>query len=133
MKHVFAIALACATALPVLASEPMSASDFERYVTGKTLYYGLSGDSYGVEEYLPDRQVRWSFLDGECKDGYWYEETGNQICFVYDDNPSPQCWTFFKEGQSLRAVFENDPTSTVLYEAQQNSEPMLCLGPQIGV
>lgn len=132
MKHVFALALCCATALPVTAAEPLSASEFESYVTGKTLYFGQSGQAYGVEEYLPDRQVRWSFLDGKCKDGFWYEEA-NQICFVYEDNPTPQCWSFYKDGGGLRAVFENDPASTTLYEAQQDDEPMLCYGPDVGV
>jgi len=132
MKQILALALTCLTALPALAAEPMSASDFESYVTGKTLYFGLNGEAYGVEKYLPDRQVRWSFLDGECKEGFWYEEAG-QICFVYEDSPDPQCWSFFKEGDGLRAVFENDSSSTVLYEAQQNDEPMLCYGPDVGV
>lgn len=132
MKHIFALLLSLTTALPALSAEPMSAADFERYVTGKTLYFGQSGQAYGVEEYLPDRRVRWSFLDGKCKDGYWYEEA-SQICFVYEDNPAPQCWSFFKEGTGLRAVFENDPNSTVLYEANQNDEPMICIGPDVGV
>lgn len=125
-------ALSSLTALPAAAAEPMTAAEFERYVTGKTLYYGESGRAYGVEEYLPDRQVRWSFLDGRCKDGLWYEEAG-QICFVYEDSPEPQCWSFFREGAGLRAIFENDPESTVLYEAEQDDEPMLCLGPEVGV
>jgi hypothetical protein len=55
------------------------------------------------------------------------------ICFVYEDNPTPQCWSFFKESNGLRAIFENDPTATTLYEAQQNDEPMMCLGPDVGV
>lgn len=132
MKQFAACALAALTALPALAAEPMSAAEFEAYVTGKTLYFGLDGQAYGVEEYLPDREVRWSFLDGKCKDGFWYDEN-DQICFVYEDTPEPQCWTFFRDGETLRAVFENDPTSTVLYEAGQNDEPMMCLGPDVGV
>ncbi|MFW2542173.1 hypothetical protein ACN2XU_05995 [Primorskyibacter sp. 2E107] len=118
--------------LIAIAAEPMSGGEFERYVNGKTLYFGLAGQAYGAEEYLPNRQVRWSFLDGECKQGHWYEDAGS-ICFVYEDKPEPQCWSFFKEGEKLRAVFENDPGSTVLYEAQQNEEPMMCLGPDVGV
>ncbi|GAA4224319.1 hypothetical protein GGQ68_002050 [Sagittula marina] len=134
MKHILAAALTALTALPAFAAEPLTARDFESYVDGKTLYYGLGGDSYGVEEYLPDRRVRWSFMDGECKEGYWYEaETGN-ICFVYEDAPNaPQCWSFFQDGSKLRAVFENDASTTVLYEAQQDDKPMLCYGPKIGV
>lgn len=118
--------------LPVWAAEPMSGSEFESYVTGKTLYFGQNGEAYGVEEYLEDRRVRWSFLDGDCKDGVWYEE-GDMICFVYEDNPTPQCWSFFREPGGLRAIFENNPNATTLYEARQSDEPMMCLGPEIGV
>ncbi|MBS0126111.1 hypothetical protein [Thetidibacter halocola] len=132
MKQMFAAAILALVAVAAQAAEPMSAKEFERYVTGKTLYYGLSGQAYGVEEYLPDRQVRWSFLDGKCKEGFWYEEAG-QICFVYEDTPDPQCWTFYAEGDKLRAVFQDDPASTVLYEANQDRKPMLCYGPDVGV
>ena len=132
MRHLI---LAALLALPVSAqaAEPMSGAEFENYVTGKTLYFGMEGSAYGVEEYLGDPRVRWSFLDGRCKDGTWYEEEAGLICFVYEDEPAPQCWSFFREGSGLRAVFENDPASTVLYEARQNDEPMVCLGPEIGV
>lgn len=123
--------LACAP-LPALAAEPMSAEEFENYVTGKTLYFGQNGQAYGVEEYLDNRRVRWSFLDGKCKEGVWYEAE-EMICFVYEDNTTPQCWSFFRDTNGLRAIFENDSNNTTLYEAQQNDEPMLCLGPDIGV
>lgn len=118
--------------LNLRAAEPMSARDFEAYVTGKTLYFGQNGEAYGVEEYLEDRRVRWSFLDGKCKDGVWFEEDG-LICFVYEDNYTPQCWSFYRDSGGLRAVFQNDPENTTLYEAQQDDEPMICLGPEIGV
>ena len=124
--------LLIAFAMPAQAAEPMSAADFESYVAGKTLYFGQAGQPYGVEEYFDNRRVRWSFLDGECKDGVWYEE-GDQICFVYDDNPEPQCWSFFEQPGGLVAQFENEPSSTTLYEAGEADEPMMCLGPEIGV
>lgn len=126
------VALAASLISPAFAAEPMTGAQFEDYVTGKTLYFGQNGEAYGVEEYLDDRRVRWSFLDGKCKDGVWYEDQG-MICFVYEDNPTPQCWSFFRESNGLRAIFENDPNATTLYEAQQNDEPMLCLGPEVGV
>lgn len=135
MKHAPTLALLSVLSLSAqagFAAEPLSAAEFESYVTGKTLYFGMAGQAYGVEEYLSDRRVRWSFLDGKCKDGYWYEDA-SQICFVYDDNPDPQCWSFYKEGDKLRAVFENDPASTVLYEANQDDKPMICMGPDVGV
>ena len=133
MKNAMMLCLALmAAAPPALAAEPMTGAEFDAYVTGKTLYFGMDGQAYGVEQYKPDRRVVWSFLDGKCKDGIWYEQSG-QICFVYEDSPDPQCWSFFREGSGLRAIFENDPASTVLYEARQSDEPMLCLGPEVGV
>lgn len=119
--------------LPLHAvAEPMTAAEFEAYVTGKTLYYGRAGEAYGAEIYHENRRVTWSFLDGECKEGYWYNE-GRNICFVYEDRPDPQCWTFERGAGGLIAAFENDPASEELYEAQDVDEEMICLGPKIGV
>ena len=131
MKQIIILAL-CGLAFPAFASNPMSAHEFETYVTGKTLYFGLAGTPYGAEEYLPGRTVRWSFLDGNCKEGRWYEEAG-EICFVYEDAPVPQCWSFYQEEGKLRAVFQSDPAAPVLYEAEEQEDPMLCFGPDVGV
>ncbi|WP_147103867.1 hypothetical protein [Tateyamaria sp. syn59] len=119
----------CASAV---SSEPMSAAEFEAYVTGKTLYFGRAGEAYGAEIYHENRRVTWSFLDGDCKEGRWYPE-GELICFVYEDRPDPQCWTFEKGPRGLIATFANDPASTELYEAQDLGEEMICHGPKIGV
>lgn len=124
------IALLFAPALQ--AAEPMSASEFEAYTTGKTLFYGQSGAPYGAEIYLGDRRVKWSFLDGECKDGHWYAQ-GEEICFVYEDRPDPQCWVFYLEPRGLIAEFRGDLSQPELYEAQDIGEEMVCLGPRIGV
>lgn len=132
MKILVSSLLMALVALPAVAAEPMSATEFEKYVQGKTLYFGQNGQAYGAERYMPNRSVTWSFLDGECKEGHWYEADG-MICFVYEDTYAPQCWSFFNEGDKLRAIFENDASATVLYEAQQNDEPMLCHGPEVGV
>lgn len=119
-------------ATPALSQSAMTAAEFEAYVAGKTLFYAADGNRYGVEEYLPDRRVRWSFLDGQCKEGLWYEEAGN-ICFVYEDNTVPQCWSFFEGANGLSARFANEENGTVLYEIQSTGEEMLCLGPEVGV
>ncbi|ABG31539.1 hypothetical protein CEP88_19385 [Roseobacter denitrificans] len=115
-----------------LAAEPMDGQAFDAYTRGKTLFYGQNGEKYGAEVYLDDRRVKWSFLDGQCKEGFWYEEAG-QICFVYEDNPTPQCWAFTKENGRLSARFENLPGATELYEAEDVNEEMICLGPDVGV
>lgn len=127
-----ALILLCLIAAPAAAQSVMSAESFDSYTRGKTLFYGFNGTSYGAERYLDGRRVIWSFLDGVCKEGVWYEENG-QICFVYHDLPTPQCWTFSKGAGRLIARFENDPTDIELYEAEDTGQEMLCHGPEVGV
>lgn len=128
------ILLAFITTLPQTgrAVEPMGAEEFDRYTQGKTLFYGFDGTAYGVERYLPGRRVIWSFLDGRCQEGIWYEEAG-QICFVYEDNSQPQCWSFMLTPEGLNARFQNDPQATELYESGDVDDEMICLGPEVGV
>lgn len=117
---------------PALAQDRLTTEEFEAYVTGKTLMYGFSGQNYGGEDYLDGRRVRWSFLDGRCKEGRWYPADGN-ICFVYEDDPAPQCWSFFFRGGGLVAQFENNPEYQELYQVGEATEPLLCYGPDVGV
>ncbi len=124
--------LFCLLAAPALSQDSMSAAEFDAYTRGKTLYYGFEGQAYGVERYLDDRRVIWSFLDGKCKDGIWYEEAG-QICFLYEDRLDPQCWTFSTGGGGLIARFEGTSEATEIYDAQDLGEEMQCLGPDVGV
>lgn len=119
-------------ALPAAGETPLTAEGFDAYTRGKTLYYGFEGEPYGVERYMEGNRVIWSFLDGDCKEGVWYEEAG-QICFIYEDRLDPQCWTFAEGPGGLIARFENDPKATELYEAQDIGEDMLCYGPDVGV
>ena len=123
-----------ATALVPLAAaggSTMSAADFEAYVTGRTLTFIDGGVPYGTEEYLPGRRVRWAFVGDQCRDGYWYD-TGGQICFVYEDNPEPQCWVFTREAGGLSAKFMGEDDGRQLYEAAQSDEPLHCPGPDLG-
>jgi hypothetical protein len=119
-------------ALPAAAETPMSASEFEAYVTGRTLTYSSGGMPFGIEEYRKGRRVLWSFLDGACEEGEWYS-AGDMICFVYDSFPDHQCWTFYRRDGGLSARFENDPDATELYETRQSHEPLQCLGQKVGV
>lgn len=124
--------LLIAIAQSAAAQSPLSGAEFDRYTRGKTLFYGFDGQAYGVERYLPNRRVIWSFLDGDCKEGIWYEREG-QICFLYEDRPDPQCWVFTQSGGGLIAQFEGDPMATELYEAEDVDEEMICYGPDVGV
>ncbi|MCG6903123.1 MAG: hypothetical protein LJE68_10615 [Rhodobacter sp.] len=126
----FAIAL---TLMPHAAAAEMSASDFEAYVTGRTLTYADRGVVYGIEEYLPNRRVRWAYLGDQCREGYWYE-AGEEICFVYENNPdAPQCWQFSQRDGRLSAIFMGAENGRELYEAKNSDEPLVCLGPDVGV
>ncbi|MCG7519690.1 hypothetical protein [Ruegeria sp. Ofav3-42] len=120
------------TAQAAAAQPALSGSEFDKYTRGKTLFYGFQGTVYGVERYLPNRRVIWSFLDGRCKEGVWYEQ-GEQICFIYEDRIDPQCWVFTETGGGLIAQFEGNPDMTELYEAEDIDEEMVCLGPDVGV
>lgn len=122
MKHaLFLIFLAQSAA----AETPMTGEEFDAYVTGRTLTFSTDSGPYGVERYLPGRRVLWSFLDGECEEGEWYSEEG-AICFVYGFEPEPQCWAMYLEGDTLRAEFLNNPSTSVLYEALEGQEQMIC-------
>lgn len=119
---------------PGFAQADMSASEFEAYVAGRTLTYADRGVIYGIEQYMPNRRVRWAFIGDECHEGYWYEANGGEICFVYENNPeAPQCWRFTETGEGLSARFMGGNDGPVHYEAEQSKEPMTCLGPKIGV
>lgn len=127
-----ALALCLVLAAPATAQEAMNAEEFEAYTTGKTLLYGVMGEVYGGEDYLPGRRVRWSFLDGQCQEGVWYEE-GGEICFVYDHDPEPVCWLFFQTPTGLMAELTGGEGAQVLYETGEADQPLTCLGPEIGV
>jgi hypothetical protein len=120
------------TATAPQAQDLMTADQFDAYTRGKTLIFEQDGAPYGAEEYLEGRRVRWSFLDGVCSEGHWYEQEG-QICFIYEGEPDPQCWRFFQTDAGVVSLFANDPGSAALYEVHSSPEPLFCAGPRIGV
>lgn len=119
-------------AIPALAVEPMTAEEFEAYVTGKTLAYSQFGEIFGIEEYLPDRQVRWQVSADECQFGEWYERDG-LICFQYEYGQQEHCWTFWLQDGALTALHADDPPGAELSEVSQSFEGLSCPGPEIGV
>lgn len=125
------VLLLAAAPLQAQSGPPMTGAEFDAYTRGQTFTYGTGLVPYGAEEYLDNRRVRWSFLDGRCLEGEWYEDRG-MICFVYEDNPDPQCWSFYRTPGGIVARFENDPAQTTLYEITRTPEPMMCLGPEVG-
>ena len=125
-------ALCLVFAAPAAAETSLTASAFESYATGKTLTYALDGAVYGAEQYLPGRKVIWAFKGDECHRGEWYEDAG-QICFVYDHDPAPQCWSFTEGAAGLRARFAGDPEGAELALVEETPNPLICAGPDVGV
>jgi len=132
IKNLFVLMMSLLLATPLAAQTPMDADSFDAYTQGKTLYYGFDGTMYGAEEYLPNRRVRWSVLDGHCQEGKWHQD-GQMICFIYEGKTEAQCWSFYQRESGLMAQFENDPDQTTLFETGPSDRPMICLGPEIGV
>lgn len=118
-------------AAPLAAQTPVSPEEFDAMTLGKTFTYGTSDAPYGAEEYLENRRVRWSFLDGRCVEGEWFVDR-DLICFIYEEDPQTHCWSFFLEGDGLAARFDGDPSSVPLYEVARSEEPLYCMGPDVG-
>ncbi len=118
--------------LTAATETPMTAEAFDAYVTGKTLTYSQYGQIFGTEEYLADRKVRWSVSETLCQYGSWYPE-GDNICFVYEYDPNPHCWTFWLDEDGLKALSVNDVPGAELSEVQQTDTPLTCPGPDVGV
>ena len=109
-----------------LGELPMGAAEFEAYVTGRIVSFGAPGNpGFGVEQYLEGRRVIWSTGDGTCTKGVWYESKGD-ICFRYDGDPEPKCWTTYREGDGLRAIYTTRPDTTIIFEAEDYSVPLIC-------
>ncbi|MFM2390619.1 MAG: hypothetical protein RLZZ437_2174 [Pseudomonadota bacterium] len=126
------LTLAFLLPLPAWAERVMTPTEFEAYATGKTIDYADDFSVWGREEYLPGRRVRFSFTDDECRFGTWYDQ-GDQVCFVYELDPEPKCWTYFTDGKNVTTVFESDGPGGTVSRAMPTKEPLVCLGPQVGV
>lgn len=127
------VALMACLAFPVSAQTPMTAEEFEAYVTGRTLTFGMSGMPYGIEEFHPGRRTTWAFLGEECREGFWFERDA-QICFIYEDEPEREhCWIFWEGDTGLNARFMGEGEGTELYEVQRSTRPLICPGPEVGV
>lgn len=120
--------------LPLHAQTPMTAEEFEAYVTGRTLTFGLEGTIYGIEEFRPGRRTTWAFITEECRHGRWFPRD-EQICFIYEgDAPGVEhCWIFWETENGLNARFMGDGAATELYEALNSPQPLVCRGPEVGV
>ena len=115
-----------------VAQEPMSGAEFEALTEGKIFHFRQNGNVYGGESYLTNRRVRWSFFDGTCLVGRWFERDA-YICFDYGADQPLQCWTFTQTDQGFQAEFYPKSEGDGLYDAYRVNEPLDCTGPKVGV
>ncbi len=114
-------------------AEPLlTAEEFDALTLGRTMTWAEFGQVYGVEQYLPDHQVRWTELGTDCKLGHWYQE-GTAICFLYEDDPEPNCWAISQSVSGMQASFLADPPGNEPVVVEETHEPMPCFGPEVGV
>ena len=123
------LATVCGTA--GWAETPMTGAEFDAYATGRTLSFGTIGNpDFGVEQYLPNREVIWSPNPDTCIEGVWFDR-GDDICFLYEHDPEPKCWRIFPTDKGIRAEFTNRPGTTVIFESQDDPKPLTCPGPDL--
>ncbi len=122
-----------AVPVPVIAAEDiLSPSEFKELTAGTTMYFSKNGQPYGAEQYFEDGRVIWTFFNGQCERGAWFEDEG-RVCFVYETQSDAQCWHFFKDGDSHRGrVVGADPAEDLKVEGQ-NTRDLTCPGPGVGV
>jgi hypothetical protein len=119
------------TTLPVRAETPMTADEFDALTQGRTMTWSEFGTVYGIEQYLPGRQVRWSPIGADCKLGHWYPD-GPAICFQYEDDIDPDCWLIARSADGIIARYLTNPPETEPVVVAETTEMPACLGPKIG-
>jgi len=129
MRSLLALCLITTTAT---ADPLLTADEFDALTLGRTMTWAEYGQVYGVEQYLPDRRVRWTVLGDDCKLGHWYAD-GPAICFLYEDNPTPACWEISLSGSGMKAHDTEDPPGSEQVVIEDTNEAMPCFGPEVGV
>jgi len=121
---------------PQLHAQSLTLDEFQSVTNGQTFVFVQDGLVYGIERYLPHNRVEWSFLDGRCIFGKYFEWQG-KICFSYneyglDADRPPQCWTFEQGDSGLLARFYDPTRDTEVVQMQRTDEPLVCPGPEVG-
>ena len=135
MQHFLAglaLAATAAAALPASAETPLTAEAFDAATVGQTLTYDYGNGIFGTEEYLTDRRVRWAFEGDLCIYGDWYQDD-DQICFIYENDPTPACWLYFLDNGKVRGRYMGEGGGWEIVESARDGGPLPCAGPDVGV
>jgi hypothetical protein len=128
MRILAALLLAAA---PALAEPPLTGAEFDALTQGRSLSWAEFGTVYGVEQYLPDRKVRWVAVGKDCKLGHWYEDAP-AICFQYEDDIKPDCWIITRDGAGFSARYTTNPPEAAPVVVTETPDPPACFGPKVG-
>lgn len=91
---------------PPASDPPLTVEAFERFVEGRTMDTFDQTGRYGVETFLPGRRAIWRDAN-QCLEGTWRPQ-GDQICFDYQGESLPYCWTYHDRGGWLMAWLDGD-------------------------
>jgi hypothetical protein len=137
LSSALAAALAAGALLaagPAAAQTAVSPEAFEAMTAGKTYRFERQGRPFGAEQYFPDKRVIWAFENGQCQRGIWFANPRDEICFVYEDDPVPQCWLFLEmPGGAFHARVVGADPSEDLVTSSVDEEPLDCPLPDLGV
>jgi hypothetical protein len=121
-------------ATPALAERAVTPDEFEEMVAGRTFHFDREGKEFGSEQYFDDNRVIWTFEDGQCQRGIWFSNPRDEICFVYETDPAPQCWQFLEmEDGAFHARSVGAPPSEDLITRDVSREPLDCPLPDLGI
>lgn len=118
-----------------LSQDIVTADEFDFYSIGTTLYFSENGRHYGSEQFLENRRTVWRAEDGSCVNGQW-ATIDEGICFLYDGSATLHCWALTREDGTItiESLFPTEgQSSTVLEVTSQDTIPIICTGPSVGV
>lgn len=115
-----------------MAKDIVTPEAFEALSTGNTLYFNKNGTYFGAEQYFQNRKVYWQYLDSQCLRGKWYGQ-GSAICFEYENQSGPQCWSVWQEAGRLYAQAIDGETDSPLELVLKDKLPLPCAGPDLGM
>ena len=117
---------------PAFSEDPVTAEEFDTLTQGRSMTWAEFGTVYGVEQYQPDRRVRWAVVGDDCKTGHWYQD-GAAICFKYEDDIVPDCWIITRSGAGFSARYTTNPPESEPVVVAETLDSPACFGPEVGV
>lgn len=132
MRQFLLTLILCWLGTALSANELLSGDDFERRYEGKTLHFGLDGEPFGSEQFLPGRKSVWKFTGDDCANGVWFTQ-GAQICFLYEGLLEQQCWLMIEKDGKLFVRSMGQEPGMVLELLRVETKPLVCNGPDVGV